>query len=164
MNTAERRQFLEIVQHFKLASEATREALASQYVALTSRQADEQEPVTPVLGFCMEHAGSPERAESIFDYVLHSRNLAYWPRPEVPAHLRGVPALKAACYHHAIVPIKAAAELVVLSGTNYYDGPAMEAVCRAIPELRNPYQVFVLSDPGRILRALEQFETSPVAL
>jgi hypothetical protein len=39
MTTYERKQFLELVQQFRLATEANREALASKFASITQKQA-----------------------------------------------------------------------------------------------------------------------------
>jgi hypothetical protein len=158
MNTSARKQFLELVQVFRLASEANKEALASDYMALVQRQSASLKPLTPILGFCMERAGSKERAEAIFNHVVQNCSITYWPCPEVPAHLRkGQPDLRAACFKHAIVPVKITDTLAVLCGTNPYDADGVRAVFKHVSG-KNPFPIFVLSEPEKVLKALLQIE------
>jgi len=158
MNTAARKQFLEIVEVFKLASEANRELLAAEYMALVQQETVALKPLTPVLGFCMKRAGSKERAAAIFDHALQNSNITYWPCPEMPQCLhRGHADLKAACFRHAIAPVKVTANLTVLCGTNPYDVDGVRNVLQHVPS-KNPFPIFVLSEPEKILNALFQFE------
>jgi hypothetical protein len=114
MNTPSRKQFMELVTHFKLATEATKEALASEYDHTAQSDATAQRPITPMLAFCMERAGTRERAQAIFNHVLKISRISYWPAPEVASHLRGNQELKAICFKHFIVPVKANDNLLVL--------------------------------------------------
>jgi L-amino acid N-acyltransferase YncA len=158
MNTSARKQFLELVQVFRLASEADKEALASDYLTLVQRQSASLKPITPILGFCMERAGSKERAEAIFNHVVENCNITYWPCPEVPAPLRrGHPDLKAACFKHASVPVKLTETLAVLCGTNPYDAEGVRAVFKHVAA-KNPFPIFVLSEPEKVLKAVVQIE------
>ena len=75
MNTSSRKQFLEIVQAFNLASEANKEALASEYMAQVQQEASLLKPITPILGFCMGRAGSKERAEAIINHVVQNSTI-----------------------------------------------------------------------------------------
>lgn len=45
MNTPSRKQFIELITHFKLATEATKEALASEYEQVTRQDADRKSVV-----------------------------------------------------------------------------------------------------------------------
>jgi len=158
MNTSSRKQFIEIVQAFKLASEANKEALASEYMAQVQQEASLLKPITPVLGFCMGRAGSKERAEAIFNHVVQNSNITYWPCPQVPIHLRqGHAELKAACFRHAIVPAKVTDNLAMLCGTNPYDVEGVRTVFKHIAG-KNPFPIFALSEPEKILKALLQIE------
>jgi len=79
MNTPSRKQFMELVACFNLATEATKEQLASEYDQRTQQDAAAQRPITPMLLFCMERAGTPARAEAIFNHVLKTSRISYWP-------------------------------------------------------------------------------------
>ena len=81
MNTPSRKQFIELITHFKLATEATKEALASEYEQMTRQDAEGKRPITPLLDFCMQRAGTRERAEAIFNHVLKNSRISYWPNP-----------------------------------------------------------------------------------
>ncbi len=157
MNTPSRKQFMELVSAFKLATDATREVLASEYDRVTKRDAEAQQPITPMLAFCMEKAGTPARAEAIFNHVLKSSRISYWPTPEVAPSLRGNQQIKAICFQHFIVPIKASETLLVLCGCNQYDGEGPTAVWQKLASSNPPFPIVVLSEPERIRKALLQF-------
>lgn len=155
MKTSTRTQFLELVTQFRLATESSREALASEFQANTQKQATNGKPVQPVLGFCMDRAGSKERAESMFNFVLARANTAYWPLPAVDTKLRSKQDVKNACFKHGIVPIKLTPHMIILCGTNPHDVEGIREVFTAAAESQFP--VFVLSEPERIMQALTQF-------
>ncbi len=157
MNTPSRKQFMELVSAFKLATEATRETLASEYDQITKQDAAAQRPITPMLAFCMERAGTLARAEAIFNHVLKTSRISYWPLPEVAPHLRGNQEIKAICFQHFIVPIKASETLLVLCGCNQYDGEGPTAVWQKLAGGKPPFPIVVLSEPERIRKALGQF-------
>ena len=121
MTTYERKQFLELVQQFRLATEANREALASKFASITQKQASEGFPIQPVLGFCMDEAGNKERGEAMFNYVLSRCDIVYWPMPSVEPSLRKKAEVKQAAYRHAMVPVKVTKHIVMLCGTNPHD-------------------------------------------
>jgi hypothetical protein len=156
MTSYERKQFLELVQQFRLATEANREALASRYASLTQQQAGQGAPLQSVLGFCMEEAGNKERAESIFNYVLSRNNITYWPIPTVDAALRGNQKLKQVALKHSLVPIKLTRHMLLICGTNPYNTEGIVEIYKALE--KNPYPVFVLSEPANIARAVAQFD------
>jgi hypothetical protein len=157
MNTASRKQFMELVNAFKLATETTREVLASEYDRITQQDAEAQRPVTPMLAFCMERAGTPARAEAIFNHVLKASRISYWPTPEVARHLRTNEEVKAICFEHFIVPVKATETLLVLCGCNQYDAEGPTAVWQKLAGGKPPFPIVVLSEPERIRKALAQF-------
>lgn len=157
MNTAARKQFMELVSAFKLATDATREVLASEYDRVTKQDAEAQRPITPMLAFCMEKAGTPARAEAIFNHVLKTSRISYWPTPKVAPRLRGNQEIKALCFQHFLVPIKASETLLVLCGCNQYDGEGPTAVWRRLAGNKAPFPIVVLSEPQRIRKALSQF-------
>lgn len=156
MSPHERKQFLDIVQQFKLATEANRESLALKYTAIVQKQMNENKPITTVLGFCMDEAGSKERAEAIFHYVLAKSPMSYWPNPTLDPALLANRALKTCCQQHGIIPIKLSKHLVVLCGSNPYDAEGITAVCNALA-IEEQYPVYVLSEPQRINEAMNQF-------
>jgi len=157
MNTASRKQFMELVTCFKLATEATRETLASEYDQRIQCDAEAKRPVTPMLAFCMERAGTPAQAEAIFHHVLKSSRISYWPTPEVSPHLRANPEAKAICLEHFIVPVKATETLLVLCGGNQYDAEGPTALWQKLAAGKPPFPIVVLSEPERIRKALGQF-------
>ncbi len=169
MTSYERKQFLELVQQFRLATEANREALASRYASLTQQQAGQGAPLQSVLGFCMEEAGSKERADSIFNFVLSRNNITYWPIPTVDPALRGNLKLKQVAFKHSLVPVKITKHMLLICGTNPYNTEGILEIYKALE--KNPYPVFVLSEPSNIARAIAQFDRpggetlpSPVAV
>ena len=157
MNTPSRKQFMELVSGFKLATETTRETLAAEYDQVTKQDATVLRPITPMLAFCMEKAGTPARAEAIFNHVLKTSRISYWPMPEVAPHLRGNQEIKAICFQHFLVPIKATETLLVLCSCNQYDGEGPTAVWEKLAGNKPPFPVVVLSEPERIRKALMQF-------
>ena len=157
MNTPSRKQFMELVTLFKLATEATKEALASEYDHTAQSDATAQRPITPMLAFCMERAGTRERAQAIFNHVLKISRISYWPAPEVASHLRGNQELKAICFKHFIVPVKANDNLLVLCSCNQHDGEGPAAIWQKLAGSKPPFPVVVLSEPERIRKALVQF-------
>ena len=157
MNTPSRKQFMELVACFKLASEASKEMLASEYDQTTQRDAEAKRPITPMLAFCMERAGTPARAEAIFNHVLKTSRISYWPTPEVAPHLRTNRDVKAICFEHFIAPVKATETLLVLCGCNQYDAEGPTAVWQKLAASKPPFPIVVLSEPERIRKALEQF-------
>jgi hypothetical protein len=157
MNTPSRKQFMELVSCFNLATEATKEALASEYDQMTQADVAARHPVTPMLAFCMDRAGTSARAEAIFNHVLRTSRISYWPIPEVAPHLRGNQEVKAICFEHFIVPVKATETLLVLCGCNQYDAEGPTAVWRKLADGKPPFPIVVLSEPERIRRALAQF-------
>lgn len=148
---------MELASAFKLATEATRETLASDYDKVTKQDAAAQRPITPMLAFCMERAGTPARAEAIFNHVLKTSRISYWPLPEVASHLRGNQEIKAICFQHFIVPVKATESLLVLCGCNQYDGEGPTAVWQKLASSKPPFPIVVLSEPERIRKAFAQF-------
>lgn len=157
MNKDARSQYLDIIQKFKLATEANREAFASEYLAQVKQEAEALRPITPVLAFCMSRAGTRDRAEAIFHYVLQTSNVSYIPNPQVAPEVRGNAEVKAACFRRCMVPVKSTNNLLVLCGTNPQDQEGIADVMGSMPE-KNQYPVIVLSEPERILQALQQFE------
>lgn len=157
MNTPSRKQFMELVTCFKLATEASKEALAAEYDQRTQQDAQAQRPVTPMLEFCMERAGTPARAEAIFNHVLKNSRISYWPMPAVAPQLRGNREVTAICFEHFIVPVKASETLLVLCGCNQHDAEGPTAVWRKLAGSKPPFPIVVLSDPERIRKALAQF-------
>jgi hypothetical protein len=156
MTTYQRKQFLELVQQFRLATEANREALASKYAALTQQQASHGAPLQSVLGFCMEEAGSKERAEAMFNYVLSRCDIVYWPLPSVEPSLRHKREVKQAAYKHAMVPAKLTKHILLLCGTNPHDIDGIREMF-TLAAMGEQYPIFVLSEPSRIAKALTQF-------
>ncbi len=148
---------MELVSGFKLATEATSEAMAFEYDRVTQQDAAARRPVTPMLAFCMERAGTPARAEAIFSHVLKTSRISYWPMPEAAPHLRGDPEIKAICFQHFIVPVKANEHLLVLCSCNQYDGEGPSAIWRKLAGVKPPFPIVVLSEPERIRKALTQF-------
>ena len=158
MNTPSRKQFMELTTHFRLATETTREALASEYDQVTQQDAEAKRPITPMLEFCMQRAGTSERAEAIFNHVLKSSRISYWPNPEVAPHLRNNQEIKAACSRHFLVPLKATEQLLVLCSCNPHDAEGPGAVWQKLAGSKAPFPVVVLSEPERIRKALMQFD------
>lgn len=148
---------MELVACFKLATEATREALAAEYDQRTQADVAARRPLTPMLAFCMERAGTPARAEAVFNHVLKTSRISYWPLPEVAARLRGNQELKAICFEHFIAPIKATESLLVLCGCNQYDAEGPTAIWQKLAGSKPPFPIVVLSEPERIRKALAQF-------
>lgn len=157
MTTHERKQFLDLAHQFKLATEANREAFAGKYTSLIQKQIGNNQPVTPVLGFCMQEAGSKERADAMFNYVLAKCNIVYWPLPEVDPSVRANLEIKRACYKYAMVPVKISKHMLVLCGTNPYDLEGIKTLF-SLASGAEQYPIFVLSEPDRIAQALTQFE------
>ena len=156
MTTYERKQFLELVQQFRLATEANREALASKFASITQTQASEGSPIQPVLGFCMDEAGNKERGDAMFNYVLSRCDIVYWPMPSVEPSLRGKVEIKQAAYKHAMVPVKVTKHIVMLCGTNPHDIDGIRNLFN-VTATGEQYPIFVLSEPSRIMQALTQF-------
>ena len=113
-------------------------------------------PITPMLLFCMERAGTPARAEAIFNHVLKTSRISYWPMPELAPHLRANQEIKAICFKHFLVPIKASETLLVLCSCNQYDGEGPTAIWQKLAGRKPPFPIVVLSEPERI-KALLQF-------
>ena len=157
MNTPSRKQFMELIACFNLATEATKETLASEYDQRTQQDAAAQRPITPMLLFCMERAGTPARAEAIFNHVLKTSRISYWPMPEVAPHLRANQEIKAICFKHFLVPIKASESLLVLCSCNQYDGEGPTAIWQKLASRKPPFPIVVLSEPERIRKTLMQF-------
>lgn len=101
-----------------------------------------------VLGFCMEEAGSKERADSIFNFVLSRNNITYWPIPTVDPALRGNLKLKQVAFKHSLVPVKITKHMLLICGTNPYNTEGILEIYKALE--KNPYPVFVLSEPSNI--------------
>lgn len=157
MNTPSRKQFMELVARFQLATEATKEALAAEYDQTTQQDALAQRPITPMLAFCMERAGTPMRADAIFNHVLQASRISYWPTPSVAPHLRCHPEVKAICFRHFMVPVKATATLLLLCSCNQHDGDGPAAIWRILADSLPPFPIVALSEPERIRTALTQF-------
>ena len=157
MKAHSRKQFLDLALTFKLATEATKEALAQEYEQRAQRDATAKAPVTPILEFCMERAGTTGRAEAIFNHVLKSSRISYWPVPALVPRLRQDAALKAACYEHFMIPIKATETLLLLCGCNQYDVEGPTAIWEKLAGTKPAFPVVVLSEPERIRKALAQF-------
>ena len=157
MNTPSRKQFIELITHFKLATEATKEALASEYEQVTRQDAEGKRPITPMLDFCMQRAGTRERAEAIFNHVLKNSRISYWPNPEVAPHLRDNHEIKEACSKHFIVPVKATEHLLLLCGCNPHDSEGPGAIWQKLAGAKPPFPVVALSEPERIRKALAHF-------
>ncbi len=157
MNTPSRKQFLELTVQFKLATEATKEALAAEYDRVVLQDAQAKRPITSMLEFCMHRAGTPERAHAIFNHVLKNSRISYWPNPELVAHLRDDREIRDACARHFIVPVKASAHLLVMCGCNPYDSEGPGAVWQKLAGSKPPFPVVALSEPDRIRQALMQF-------
>ena len=157
MNTPARRQFLELTTQFKLATEATKEALAAEYDRVICQDAQARRPVTPMLEFCMQRAGNPERAQAVFDHVLKRSRVSYWPAPAVAAHLRDNREIKDICARHFIVPVKASEHLLVMCGCNPYDAEGPGAVWQKLAGSKPLFPVVALSEPERVRKALMQF-------
>jgi len=157
MNTPARKQFMELASAFKLATEATREIIASEYDQVTKQDAAAHRPITPTLAFCMQKAGTPARAEAIFNHVLKTSRISYWPTPEVAPHLRRNEEVKALCFEYFLVPVKATETLLVLCGCNQYDAEGPSAVWQKLAGNKPPFPIVVLSEPERIRKALAQF-------
>ena len=156
MTTYERKQFLDIVQQFRLATEVNREALAAKYATITQSQANSGRPIQPVLGFCMDEAGNPERADAIFNYVLSRCNIVYWPLPTVDPSLRNRTDVKQLDFKHAMIPVKITPHLVMLCGTNPHDVDGIRNLFGLVAA-DGQYPIFVLSEPHLIMLALNQF-------
>src|ERR1035441_7032766 len=157
MNTPSRKQFMELITHFKLATEATKEAMASEYEHMTRQDAEAKRPITPMLDFCMQRAGTRERAEAIFNHVLKNSRISYWPNPEVAPHLRDNQEIKDVCSKHFIVPVKATEHLLVLCGCNPHDSEGPGAIWQRLAGSKPPFPVVALSEPERIRKALMHF-------
>lgn len=157
MNTPSRKQFMELVHCFNLATETTKETLASEYDQRTQEDAAAQRPITPMLLFCMERAGTPARAEVIFNHVLKASRISYWPIPQVAPHLRANQEIKAICFKHFLVPIKASETLLVLCSCNQYDREGPTAIWQKLATRKPSFPIVVLSEPERIQKALTQF-------
>jgi hypothetical protein len=156
MTTHQRKQFLELVQQFRLVTEANREAVASKFAAITQAQASAGEPQQSVLGFCMDEAGNKEQAGAMFNYVLSRCNIVYWPLASVDPSLRNKAEVKQACFKHAMVPIKVTKHMVLLCGTNPHDIDGIRDIFNLVAS-GEQYPIFVLSEPSRIQEALGQF-------
>jgi hypothetical protein len=156
MSPHERKQFLDIVQQFKLATEANRESLALKYTSIVQKQMNENQPITSVLGFCMEEAGNSEKADQMFNYVLAKSPMSYWPNPALTESVVKNRKLKTACYKHGIIPIKLTQHLVILCGSNPHDAEGITAICEALA-IEEQYPIYVLSEPAKITKALTQF-------
>ncbi len=156
MNNAARKQFLELVHQFKLTTEANKEAMASALLQQNNQEAAHRKVLTPVLAFCMEKVSNPGRAEAMFEHVLRSSGMVYWPNPKVTETLRQNSLLKGLCYKHCIVPVQFDGLSLTLCGTNKSDVDAMlEIISHVKAEDDNtPYTVFCVSEPNKIIPAL----------
>ena len=146
---------MELITAFKLATEATKEALASEYEQVTRQDAEARRPITPMLDFCMQRAGTRERAEAIFNHVLKNSRISYWPNPEVAPHLRDNREIKEVCSKHFLAPIKATEHLLIAQETN---------LTRTIDFLKKQ-NVWVIGLAGETKTEYDQADlTGPLAL
>jgi hypothetical protein len=157
MNASSRKQFLDLVTRFKLATEANKEALAQEYDERMRRELSAKHPVTSTLEFCMERAGTVERAEAIFNHVLKTSRISYWPEPRLPSHLQKDLELKRICFEYFVVPIKATPTFLLVCGCNQYDVDGPTAIWKRLAGATPAFPVVVLSEPERMRKALAQF-------